>query len=115
MTLRAGVVGGASWNTMVFVERFPEPHPQTLFARDMHRTLGSSGAGKAMNFRSLGAEAVLWALVGDDDEGERVRQRLGSAGVEFHAHPDPAVAILPGFARFSLMTSSPLSLVAGKT
>ena len=90
MSLRAAVIGGASWNTLVFVDRFPEPRPQTVFARDMHRTLGSSGAGKAVNFRSLGAEAELWALVGDDEEGRLVRQRLQSAGVEFHPHPDPA-------------------------
>ena len=90
MSLRAVIIGGVSWNTLVFVDRFPDPVPQTVFADRMHRTLGASGAGKALNLRSLGVDASLWAMVGEDEEGRLVRERLADAGIEFLTTIDPA-------------------------
>ena len=90
MTLRTLSLGGIAWNTMIYVDTFPEPRPQTVFARGSHTTVGSSGAGKALNFASLGADAALWGLLGDDDSGEKVRSYLTAAGVELVAPEDPA-------------------------
>jgi sugar/nucleoside kinase (ribokinase family) len=89
MTLRTLALGGIAWNTMVYLDRFPEPHSQTIFARGSHTTVGSSGAGKALNFASLGAHAVLWGLLGDDGPGTQVRQYLDAAGVELVCETDP--------------------------
>ncbi len=75
---------------MIYVDRFPEPVPQTLFARRSHRTVGSSGAGKALNLASLGVETVLWALLGDDTEGALIRTAVEDAGVGLVAQVDPA-------------------------
>ncbi len=74
---------------MVYVESFPDPRPQTVFARASHTTVGSSGAGKALNFSSLGADAYLWALVGNDEEGRLVSGYLAEKGVTLLAAPDP--------------------------
>lgn len=88
--MRAVVLGGVAWNTMVYLDRFPEPRPHTTFARRDHTTIGSSGAGKALNLRRLGAEVTLWAAVGDDPPGEAIRRRLAAEGVRFLATHDPA-------------------------
>lgn len=83
------VIGGVAWNTIVFVNRFPDPSPHTVFASASHQAVGSSGAGKALNLRSLGAHVTLWALIGDDEAGANVRRHLDAAGVEFIAEIDP--------------------------
>jgi sugar/nucleoside kinase (ribokinase family) len=83
------VVGGVSWNHLVYVDRFPAPVPQTVFASGHHETVGSSGAGKALNLAYLGWNATLWAPVGDDEAGGRVRRVLDEAGVELRSVIDP--------------------------
>jgi sugar/nucleoside kinase (ribokinase family) len=84
------VVGGVSWDTIVSLDRFPDPRPQTLFARASHETVGSTGAGKALNLARLGFEVTLHAVVGDDEPGRRARGRLGAAGVRVRHETDPA-------------------------
>lgn len=83
-------LGGASWNTMVYVDQFPAPRPATVFTRGYHETVGSSGAGKALNMQHLGAEATLWALLGEDEHAARVREFIESRGVTLVAGTDPA-------------------------
>ena len=88
--MRAVVLGGVAWNTMIFVDRFPEPAPHTVFPMRTHQAVGSSGAGKALNLASLGADVALWALVGDDEPGDRIRSALADAGITFVGERDPA-------------------------
>ncbi len=88
--LRALVLGGIAWNTMVYLDTFPTPRPGTVFARGSREAIGSSGAGKALNLRTLGVDVSLWGLIGDDEWGERIRSALGEAGVELIAATDPA-------------------------
>jgi sugar/nucleoside kinase (ribokinase family) len=87
--MRALVLGGVAWNTMVYVDRFPDPEPATVFTNGYHETVGSSGAGKALNLRALGVDVTLWAMIGDDDPGRRIRTYLAETGIEFVASPDP--------------------------
>ena len=86
---KAVVIGGVSWNTMVFLDRFPQPKPQTVFASRSHTTIGGSGSGKALNLRALDAEVDLWALVGDDPRGADICDRFEAAGIRFHGEMDP--------------------------
>ncbi|MDJ0925202.1 MAG: PfkB family carbohydrate kinase [Acidimicrobiia bacterium] len=87
--LRAVVLGGIAWNTMVYVDEFPEPKPGTFFSRGYHETVGSSGAGKAMNLRHLGADVTLWGLLGDDEPGRRARAFLKTRNIELITETDP--------------------------
>ena len=73
---------------MVNVERFPEPVAQTIFATGTREAVGSSGAGKAMNLASLDADVTLWALIGDDEAGERIRVELARRGIAFIGETD---------------------------
>ena len=89
MALKTLSLGGIAWNTMVYLESFPEPRPQTVFARGSRTTVGSSGAGKALNFASLGCDATLWGLLGEDEPGRQVRSYLADRGVALLSAADP--------------------------
>jgi acarbose 7IV-phosphotransferase len=83
------VVGGVSWDTVISLDRFPEPRPHTVFAGAARETVGSTGAGKALNLRGLGFDVTLHALIGGDDAGRRIEDRLEAAGIDFIADRDP--------------------------
>jgi sugar/nucleoside kinase (ribokinase family) len=85
---RVVVFGSASWNTMVRVDRFPEPEPGTVFPMGWHQTVGSSGAGTAMNLARLGVDVILHCLLGEDEAGSRVLSGLEAAGVTVDGIPD---------------------------
>jgi sugar/nucleoside kinase (ribokinase family) len=74
---------------MIYVDTFPAPVPQTLFPRRFHETIGSTGAGKALNLRRLGFEVTLHELIGDDLYGEMVSTYLRDAGIGFIHDPAP--------------------------
>ena len=86
---RVAVFGAASWNLMLRVADFPPPEPGSVFPSGWHETIGSSGAGKAMNLARLGVAVTLHCLLGDDDAGRRIRSGLEDAGVTVSAVPDP--------------------------
>lgn len=75
---------------MIYLGDFPSTGPQTVFVERSHRTVGGSGAGKALNLADLGIEVSLWSLIGDDAEGEAIRAVMRSAGVRFVTQADPA-------------------------
>jgi len=75
------IAGPASWNSIVVLDRLPEPVPHMQFAEASWETIGGTSAGKALSLTSLGRSAVLYALVGDDAPGRRVRDALEEAGV----------------------------------
>ncbi len=109
--MRALVVGGASWNTILHLDALPEARPHTVIARDSYDVLGGTGAGKALGLARLGHEVHLHALLGDDEPGERVVAALVAAGV--HLHVDRSVTgteqhvnlMDPAGARLSLFRS----------
>jgi sugar/nucleoside kinase (ribokinase family) len=90
MTGRVVAFGAASWNTMIRVEEFPPPEAGSIFPPGWHETVGSSGAGKAMNLAALGIPVTLHCLLGEDEPGARVRAALEAAGVTLDAIPDPS-------------------------
>src|SRR5919108_5398096 len=87
--LRVVVIGGASWNTMIQVDRFPEPRSGTVHPQGWYDAVGSSGAGKALNLARLGVEVTLHAALGDDAEGRRVEAVLTAAGVRMLVARNP--------------------------
>jgi sugar/nucleoside kinase (ribokinase family) len=88
VTGRVAAFGAASWNTMIRVEAFPAPEPGSIFPPAWHETIGSSGAGKAMNLGRLGVDVTLHTLLGEDDHGARIRAGLEAAGVTVSAVRD---------------------------
>jgi sugar/nucleoside kinase (ribokinase family) len=87
--MRVTVLGGAAWNLMIHVDRLPEGRPATIHPRWHHEAIGGAAAGKALNLARLGVDVTLFAGLGDDDAGRRVRDGLASAGVDLRAGTDP--------------------------
>lgn len=81
------VVGPASWNTLVQVERLPDARSQTLFARDHHEGLGGTSAGKAVTLAALGTDVTLATLLGDDEPAAHVRAALDHPRLRLLAAP----------------------------
>ncbi len=74
---------------MIRVDGFPPAEPGTVFPRGWHETVGSSGAGNAMNLARLGMDVTLHCLIGEDEAGGRIRQALEAAAVRVDVIPDP--------------------------
>lgn len=83
------IIGGVSFNSMIYLDAFPSPAPQTIWAGGFHETIGSTGAGKALNLRRLGMGVTLHAPIGDDRYGRACADHLRGAGVEFIYDLDP--------------------------
>lgn len=75
------IAGPASWNTIVVLDRLPEPTPHMQFAEETWETVGGTSAGKALSLTGLGRPTQLYAIAGTDDHGGRVRDALRTAGV----------------------------------
>lgn len=75
------IAGPASWNSIVVLDRLPEPVPHMQFAEDTWDTVGGTSAGKALSLTALGRPVLLYGLSTDDEHGERVRAALRDAGV----------------------------------
>ena len=83
------VVGGLAYNTLIYMGDLPEPRPQSIFAYGFHETVGSTGAGKALNLAPLGLDVTLHALLGDDDAGHKASAYLDARGVRLLHDLDP--------------------------
>ena len=78
---------------------------------DVH-TLGGTSAGKALHLADLGVGVVLHALLGGDEDGQRVVAALEAGGVPVEAHPSGrterhANLMTPAGERVSLYLSTP--------
>lgn len=88
--MRALVLGGVSWNIIVRLDRLPGAVPRTIHALGSHEAIGSSGAGKALNLARLGWDVTLWAAIGDDEAGGRIRSVLAREPITLLEETDPA-------------------------
>ena len=70
------VIGGASWNTIVTLDRLPESRPHTITALGHGQALGGTSAGKALHLAALGRHTTLVTVVSDDDDGRRIVSSL---------------------------------------
>jgi sugar/nucleoside kinase (ribokinase family) len=87
--MRVTVLGGASWNRMIHLDRLPDGRSATVHPTWHHEAIGGAGAGKALNLAQLGIDVVLFAGLGEDDAGMRVRSGLLDAGIDLRASVDP--------------------------
>ena len=66
------IIGGASLDTIIQLDALPTPTPQTLWPKSSYRSVGSTGAGKALNLAALGRSVVLHSLLGQDTRWTRI-------------------------------------------
>jgi sugar/nucleoside kinase (ribokinase family) len=84
------VLGGVSFNTMIYLEHLPVAAPQSIWSKGYHETVGSTGAGKALNLGRLGLEVTLHALIGADAYGRRITDYFTNEPLTFLYDLDPA-------------------------
>jgi sugar/nucleoside kinase (ribokinase family) len=77
------VVGGVSLDSIVYLDQLPSPHPQTIFSKGFHETVGSTGAGKALTLSRLGVDVTFHALIGDDTPGQRILDTFSREKLRF--------------------------------
>lgn len=58
------VIGGTTFNSIIHFKKFPNPEPQTIPYAPFNETLGSTGAGKALNLTKLNVSNTLHSILG---------------------------------------------------
>lgn len=66
------IIGGVSYNTIIYLDEFPDKKPHTVFSKQFHETIGETGAGKALNLNKLGFETLFYGLIGNDLYSEKI-------------------------------------------
>ncbi len=74
------VIGNAAVDTIIRVDRFPQPG-ETIAALGATEDLGGKGANQAIAAARCAADVRLFAAIGDDAEGKRIRSSLAGEGV----------------------------------
>jgi len=83
------IIGGTTFDSIVYLENLPNPQPQTIFNASINETIGSTGAGKALNLSKLNVNSTLHSIIGNDDYGCKVIEGLDKKGVDFIYDIDP--------------------------
>lgn len=83
------VIGGTTFDSIIYLKELPNPEPQTIHYAPFNETLGSTGAGKALNLTKLNVHQTLHSIVGDDQYGKTIVSNLEKEGVNFVYDIDP--------------------------
>lgn len=77
------VIGGTTFDSIIHFDELPKPEPQTIFYAPFNETIGSTGAGKAINLAKLNVNCTLHSIIGNDIYGQKIISGLEKAGVNF--------------------------------
>lgn len=77
------VIGGTTFDSIIHFDELPKPEPQTIFYAPFNETIGSTGAGKAINLAKLNVNCTLHSIIGDDIYGQKIVSGLEKEGVNF--------------------------------
>lgn len=75
------VLGAASWNRMIHVDRLPQGREATIFAGHETEAAGSTGVGKAMTAAALGHQTTLHCALGRDALAEKIKAACAARGI----------------------------------
>ncbi|WP_291799892.1 carbohydrate kinase family protein [Lutibacter sp.] len=82
-------MGGASYNSVITLDEFPQAISQTIHNCYFDETIGNTGAGKALTLSKLGFNTTFHSLIGDDSFGEKVTSFLKEPNLHFISDIDP--------------------------
>jgi sugar/nucleoside kinase (ribokinase family) len=83
------ILSGASYDSIVYLDKFPDPVPQTIHQSVFNEGVGSTGTGKAANLCHLGFNTTLHILFGDDRYGEAIKNFFADKPVKLLHDIDP--------------------------
>jgi len=75
------VIGNASLDTVILLERFPVPGETLVAKAGAREDFGGKGANQAVVIARCGSPVRLTAAIGDDDVGRRFLAHLAAEGV----------------------------------
>lgn len=78
---RIATMGFATWDRMLKVRRYPAAGDQVVVEREVEAAGGTS-TNTAVALARFGARAAIVAAIGDDPEGEAIREVLAAEGVD---------------------------------
>ena len=70
------ILGGSSFDHIVYLNEFPQPIPQTIHKAPFREACGSTGTGKALALTRLDVPNVLYTAYGNDYYGEKIETFL---------------------------------------
>ncbi len=112
MELDVFVIGGVGIDTIVRVPELPLPHLETIRVEPVESYVGHTGHGVTLGCHLLGLRTALADVIGDDDEGYRIRRTYDELRLPLH------VAIHPSGTRRAVNLVAPdgrrLSLYDGR-
>lgn len=82
------IIGGASYNSVITLDEFPEAIPKTIHNCHFNETIGNTGSGKALTLSKLEFNTTFHALIGADSFGEKVSSFLQEHNLNFIADID---------------------------
>lgn len=97
------VLGGVSYDTIVYMEQFPEPKSQTVRSKGAHETIGSTGAGKAFCLNRLRMKVSFHGMIGEDRYGEIIKAACKHEKIQFIYGVDPKGTGFPSIAIVQLL------------
>jgi sugar/nucleoside kinase (ribokinase family) len=83
------IAGDITFNSLIYLHKFPQPRPQTLFSTGFNETVGGTAAGKALNLHRLGLDVTLHGLIGNDLPGQYIRDLFARENLTLIADIDP--------------------------
>lgn len=86
---RVLVLGGASWNRMIYAPDLPAGRSETIFDASYADCAGSTGIGKALTALALGHEVQLHCVLGADGYATQIRDFAKLRGLELIVDVDP--------------------------
>jgi sugar/nucleoside kinase (ribokinase family) len=83
------ILGGTTYDHIVYLDKFPNPEPQTIHVAPFQEATGSTGSGKALNMTKLGISNTLVSVLGNDYYGQKIIHHLKQENVDFTYYIDP--------------------------
>ena len=76
--MRIFSAGGLTFDTLIFLDKLPQPIPQTIFSKGSETLIGGTGAGKALALNRLFEQTTFHAMLGNDKSGKNIKISLES-------------------------------------
>ncbi len=81
--------GGASFNSIIHLDEFPQPIPTTIHDCKFKEAVGNTGVGKAVTLSKLGFDVTFHAMIGQDLYAEKIKLFLDQPNLNFIYDIDP--------------------------
>ncbi len=82
--MKVVVLGGVSYDYKISIDRLDNLTGDNMtVAKDVYDGIGSTGSGKSLALANLGIEVTLFALIGRDEYGKRIKEYFEDTEVDF--------------------------------